>query len=113
MASILDNPTFRADFGGLESVLLNPERHTAPNALVYSGRVARRVQDRAGRNRLSDSDTTTLVDLAYVHDIGKTTGTANPSVSVDLLPRYGIVEPSFIELVRLHDINLPWHLSML
>src|SRR5215471_17947283 len=113
MASILDNPTFRADFARLEAVALNPERHTAPNALVHCERVAQRAQDLATRNRLSDSDTRTLVDLAYVHDIGKTTGTANPSASVDLLPRYGIVEPSFTELVKLHDINLPWHLSML
>ena len=30
-----------------------------------------------------------------------------------MLPRYGIVDPALIELVRMHDINLPWHLSML
>jgi hypothetical protein len=113
MTSILNNPAFRADFARLETVRLNPERHTAPNALVHSEQVARRAQALAPLNRLSDADTRTLVDLAYVHDIGKTTGTANPSASVDLLSRYGIVDPSFVELVKLHDINLPWHLSKL
>jgi uncharacterized protein YndB with AHSA1/START domain len=45
------------------------------------------------------------------HDVGKIGGTANPEESVELLPRYGIVDPSFVALVKYHDVNLPWYLS--
>lgn len=113
MTSILDNPDFRTDFERLASVTLNPERHTAANALAHSIAVASRAAHLAQRNGLDDHGQRTLVDLAYLHDIGKLAGTANPSASVDLLPRYGIADPQLIELVRMHDINLPWHLSML
>ncbi len=113
MTSILDNPDFRSDFERLASVTLNPERHTAANAHAHSLAVASRAAHLARRNGLDEQRQRALVDLAYLHDIGKLAGTANPSASVELLPRYGIVDPASIELVRMHDINLPWHLSML
>ena len=113
MTSILDNPDFRSDFERLASVTLNPERHTAANAHAHSLAVASRAEHLARRNGLDERRQRTLVDLAYLHDIGKLAGTANPSASVELLPRYGIADPALIELVRMHDINLPWHLSML
>jgi hypothetical protein len=113
MTSILDNPDFRSDFDRLASVTLNPERHTAANAHAHSLAVAARAAHLARRNGLDEPRQRTLVDLAYLHDIGKIAGTANPSASVELLPRYGIADPALIELVRMHDINLPWHLSML
>jgi hypothetical protein len=28
------------------------------------------------------------------------------------LPRYGLTDAGFVELVRYHDVNLPWHISM-
>jgi hypothetical protein len=113
MTSILDNPDFRSDFDRLASVSLNPERHTAANARVHSLAVAARAAHLARRNGLDEQRQRTLVDLAYLHDIGKLAGSANPSASVALLPRYGIADPELVELVRMHDINLPWHLSML
>jgi hypothetical protein len=112
MTSILDNSDFRADFERLASVTLNPQRHTAANARAHSLAVALRAASLARRNGLAEQQQRTLVDLAYVHDIGKLAGTANPSASVEQLPRYGIADPGFVELVRMHDINLPWHLSM-
>src|SRR5262249_2146825 len=55
--------------------------------------------------------TQVLRNLAYCHDIGKISGTANPEKSVELLPRYGNFDDGFIELVKKHDTNLPWFLS--
>ncbi|MGZ3438223.1 MAG: HD domain-containing protein, partial [Polyangia bacterium] len=95
------------------SVRLNPERHTAANAYAHSLAVAARAAHLARRNGLDEPRQRALIDLAYLHDIGKVGGTANPSASVELLPRYGVADPELVELVRMHDINLPWHLSML
>ncbi len=113
MKSILENPVFAADFARLEQVTLNPERHTAANARTHTEAVAARAKALGTANGVCAGEIESLVDLAYVHDIGKTTGTANPAASVDLLPRYGIYDLRFIELVRFHDINLPWHNSTL
>jgi hypothetical protein len=113
MTSILDNHDFRADFDRLAAVTLNPERHTATNAQTHSLAVAARAAHLARRNGLDGRRQRTLVDLAYLHDIGKIAGSANPSASLELLPRYGVADPELVELVRMHDINLPWHLSML
>ncbi len=113
MTSILDHPEFRADFDRLAAVTLNPERHTAADARAHSLAVAARVAALAARNGVGEPQRQKLVDLALLHDIGKLGGTANASASVDLLPRYGVVDAELIELVRLHDLNLPWHLSRL
>ena len=108
MQPILQQPRFAEDFAKLRDVSLNPERHTAPNAQAHAHMVARRANELARENGLDDAATQTLIDLAYVHDIGKIGGTARPAASVELLPRYEIADAPFIELVRYHDVNLPW-----
>jgi hypothetical protein len=92
----------------LRDVSLNPERHTAPNAQAHAQMVAERARGLCRDNGLDEAATQTLIDLAYVHDIGKIGGTARPAASVELLSRYDITSPPFIELVRYHDVNLPW-----
>jgi hypothetical protein len=108
MHPILNHPIFRADFERLREVTLNPERHTAKTARDHAELVAQRGAALAAAHELSAEDTQTLVTLAFVHDIGKISGTARPAASVELLPRYDLTEERFIELVRYHDINLPW-----
>ena len=105
---LFEDSNFRDDFARLRGVSLNPERHTAPNALAHAELVAQRAAELAALNGLSSAETHTLVALAYVHDVGKIGGTARPSASVELLPRYGITDAVFVELVRYHDVNLPW-----
>jgi hypothetical protein len=109
---LLENPAFIADFERLRGVSLNPARHTSANAHEHSLAVSARASELAAANGCSADQTSVLRDLGLVHDIGKAEGTTSPSKSVELLPGYGIVEPSFVELVRYHDINLPWHISL-
>ena len=111
-SSLLNIPLFAADFDKLAGVTLNPERHTSPNAHAHSLAVARRASALALANGLDEEDAARLHDLGLVHDIGKIGGTTAASKSVELLPKYGLVEPSFVELVRYHDVNLPWHMSL-
>lgn len=105
---ILKHPVFAVDFARLAGVTLNPERHTAANALEHAHRVAARAAELGPLNGVSAAEASTLIELAYVHDIGKVGGTARPAASVELLPRYDIADAQFIELVRYHDVNLPW-----
>ena len=49
-----------------------------------------------------------LEDLALVHDIGKTAGTASSAKSVELLPTYGTFPEGFICLVKYRDVNVSW-----
>ncbi|HVH46233.1 MAG TPA: NUDIX domain-containing protein [Labilithrix sp.] len=109
---LFENPAFRADFERLRAVSLNPARHTSGNAHEHSLRVATRALSLAAANGCSLPQTSVLRDLGLVHDIGKAEGTSSPAKSMELLPRYGLVDPSFVELVRYHDINLPWHISV-
>jgi hypothetical protein len=111
MQLITNNPSFRTDYSRLGSVSLNPERHSAPNAYEHCELVVSRVEQLAKQNHCSEEETTVLVNLAYVHDIGKTKGNAKPSESVELLPNYGEFDEGFINLVKYHDINLPWYIS--
>ena len=111
MHPILENPLFHADFEQLADVTLNPERHTAANALAHARLVADHAARLARLNACSDDETQLLVQLGFVHDIGKIAGTANPSKSVELLPKYGLTEPGFVELVRYHDVNLSWFIA--
>lgn len=108
MHPILNHPAFRADFERLRGVTLNPERHTAKNALLHTELVAQRAAALAAEHHLGKPETQLLTALAYVHDIGKIDGTARPSASVELLPHYGLTDPQLVELVRYHDVNLPW-----
>jgi hypothetical protein len=102
---------FREDFARLAGVTLDPARHTSPDARAHSLAVAGRARALAGAAGLGPDDAGRLEALGLVHDIGKLGGTGAPSASVERLPRYGLVEPSFVELVRYHDINLPWYQS--
>jgi hypothetical protein len=112
MQDILSNENFQVDYAKLSTVSLNPERHTANNALAHCEQVVAAVEALARENALSDGDTQTLRNLALVHDIGKTLGMARPEASVNLLARYGEFDEGFVNLVKYHDINLPWYQSM-
>ena len=102
---------FVKDYGKLKSVSLNPKKHIAKNAYDHTEMVVKRAIHLAKLNNLSNKDTSVIVDLSYVHDIGKITGTANPAASVELLKKYNILDESFVNLVKYHDVNLPWYLS--
>ena len=44
-----------------------------------------------------------------VHDIGKITGTSSPTASVQILHGYHIDDEKLLNMVKKHDINLPWY----
>jgi ADP-ribose pyrophosphatase YjhB (NUDIX family) len=111
MQNLLENPSFQADYEKLKEVKLNPARHAAATAHEHCEMVAARVAHLAALNGCTSEETQVLKNLAHAHDIGKIGGTASPEKSVELLPRYGLVDNGFIELVKYHDINLPWYLS--
>jgi len=109
--TILDNPLFAQDYEKLRDVSLNPARHTAAHAFEHSERVHARLVQLCLQNDLSPADTELLSDLARLHDIGKISGTARPSATLELLPKYGITDPRLIALAKDHDTNLPWFQS--
>lgn len=111
LTSLLSNAAFHEDFALLGSVLLDPSRHTAPTARSHSEAVAARVRELAGLNAFAPEDTSLLEAAGLVHDIGKIDGTTSASASVDRLRRYGALDPRLTELVRYHDVNLPWFLA--
>lgn len=111
MPSLRDNPLFIVDYEQLKSVKLWEARHIAENAYEHSELAHQRVLHLAALNGCSPEETALLSDLAYVHDIGKITGTANPGASVALLPKYGITDEHLINLVKYHDTGLPWYLD--
>lgn len=112
MDSILNNPYFLNFYRRLETVRLNPTRHTAPNARAHSEAVA----DLAGRlgreNGCSEPEQNLLVNLGYAHDIGKITGSARPEHSLEVLRECREeFDNSLMALVKWHDTALPWFLS--
>jgi hypothetical protein len=109
--ALREHPRFAADFERLRAVTLNPARHTAPNAHAHSLWVASRARELATLHHCTPGEAGTLEALGLVHDIGKIHGTTAPAKSVELLPDYGIDDPRFIDLVRYHDVNLPWHIA--
>ena len=111
MELITNNDKFTTDYQRLKTIRLNPQRHTASNAYEHCEMVVNRVKQLAHQNVCSTQETLILVNMAYVHDIGKITGTAKPEKSVELLTLYGEFSQDFIDLVRYHDINLPWYIS--
>jgi hypothetical protein len=111
MSNALHDPSFWDDFDFMAKVRLNPARHTAPDARTHTEMVVRRVADLAVMNGCAAEEADLLRTLAYVHDIGKITGSAHPARSLDLLPRYGITDPRLVALVRSHDLSLPWFRS--
>lgn len=111
LTSLLSNPSFREDFALLEGVPLDPARHTSPNARAHSESVARRARYLSAVNDCPPGDADLLEAAGLVHDIGKIDGTTSASASVERLARYGALDPQLIELVRYHDVNLPWFLA--
>ena len=109
MNDILNNEEFRNDFEKMRAVSLNPAKHTAANGYDHSEQVRKRTIDLANQNECTPEQIELLANLALVHDIGKISSTANPSKSVELLPKYGIKDELFIQLVKYHDTNLPWY----
>ena len=108
---ILENEAFRSDYEKMKSVSINPDKHSAANAHEHSEMVQKRVIELAEQNDCSSEEKELLSNLARVHDIGKISGTSNPSKSVEMLPRYGINDNKFVQLVKYHDINLPWYIA--
>ena len=111
MQLITENPEFLTDFQRLQDVSLNPNRHTANNAYEHCEMVVNRARQLAQQNYYSEEKTTIIINLAYLHDIGKTAGTSKPEKSVELLTQYGDFDQAFVNLIKYHDINLPWYIS--
>ena len=109
MSSIVDNPKFSADYDRLKAISLNPSRHAASNAYEHCEMVHQRAIELAVLNRCTEEEIALLSRLARVHDIGKIAGTANPVESVALLPNYGIKDERLVNMVKYHDMNLPWY----
>jgi 8-oxo-dGTP pyrophosphatase MutT (NUDIX family) len=105
MDDLLKNPRFVEAYDGLGRVSLNPRRHTAADARAHSDAVATMAARLAIANRCSDAEVALL--------IGKTTGTAHPARSLDVLADCGVNEPGLLGLVKWHDTSLPWHRSVL
>ena len=109
MDDILDNDAFRCDYEKMRSVSLNSEKHLAANGYDHCEQVRERAVDLANQNECTPEQFALLANLARVHDIGKISGTANPSKSVELLPKYRVEDEQFLQLVKYHDTNLPWY----
>ncbi len=112
MQDLRNNEAFLADYAKLARVGLNPERHTAATAIEHCEQVFDAVTDLAHRHRLPPEEMLVLHNLALVHDIGKSHGNARPEESVNMLSRYGEWDDAFVNLVKFHDINLPWFIAM-
>lgn len=109
MSPLIDNAIFQVDYEKLREVSLNPARHVAANAHAHCEMVHERAVALGNLNGCTDEEIALLGDLAHAHDIGKITGTARPDESVALLPKYGITDEQFTNLVKYHDTNLPWY----
>lgn len=109
MNSLHSNSKFQEDYEQLREVRLNPDRHEAKNAYEHCEMVRYRVLDLAKINNLSVEETILLENGALVHDIGKITGTSSPTASVQILHGYNIDDEILLNLVKKHDINLPWY----
>lgn len=112
MNDILTNTAFRAAYAKMAKVSLNPRRHNAVNALEHSEAVVQRVRHLAEANGCSPEEQAFLTDLGYAHDVGKITGSARPSHSLDVLLECGITDERFLAFVKWHDTSLPWHNSV-
>lgn len=111
MTALIHSDNFKSDYQKLKNITLNPERHSAANAFEHCEQVAQRAEELARLNHCNERDTAILHALAKMHDIGKIHGTAKPEESLVLLESYGEVEAGFFNLVKYHDINLPWFIA--
>ena len=112
MYHFIEKPLFQRDYQALRHISLNPQRHLAANAYEHCELVVHRVLELCQLNQVTQNDTSLLIALAKVHDIGKVRGNAKPKESVDLLKKYGEFDECFINMVKYHDINLPWYIAM-
>jgi 8-oxo-dGTP pyrophosphatase MutT (NUDIX family) len=109
--TVLDSPEFARRYATLASVRLNPRRHLESDALAHSEAVAALARRLGQQNGCTAEQVDLLEDLGRVHDIGKTTGTANPEKSLTVLAECGIADPQLLALVERHDCNLPWFMA--
>ena len=112
MESLLENPRFAAAYERLAAVTLNPRRHTATNARSHSEAVAGMAARLGAANGCSAEQIALLTNLGHAHDVGKSTGSARPAKSLDVLAECGVTDPVLLALVKVHDTNLPWHNSV-
>jgi 8-oxo-dGTP pyrophosphatase MutT (NUDIX family) len=111
MESLLENSRFMAAYERLAAVTLNPRRHTATDARTHSDAVAAMAARLGTANGCSAAELALLTNLGHAHDVGKSTGTARPARSLDVLAECGVTDPVLLALVKVHDTNLPWHQS--
>lgn len=111
MDSLLEHAPFMTALSRLAAVTLNPRRHTAPNALAHSRAVASMAARLGAANGCSADEIARLTNLGHAHDIGKSTGSARPAKSLDVLVECGVTDPVLLALVKVHDTNLPWYQS--
>lgn len=109
--SLLDNPLFAESFAKLAEISLNPGRHAADDARTHSLWVAQRARELGKANGRTEADLLRLYDLGLCHDIGKVRGDSKPERSVELLREAGITDEVLLDLVAVHDTNLPWYRS--
>lgn len=109
--TLLDNPRFAAALARLAEVPLDPRRHTAATAGAHSRAVSARARALGELNGRTAAEIERLADLGLCHDIGKLTGSAKPSRSLEVLADLGVDDPELLALVKRHDLDLPWYLS--
>lgn len=111
--SLLDNENFRKIYEQLREISLNPERHEARNAHEHSEQVRERIRELAARNKISPGETRFLENAALAHDIGKISGSSSPKASLKILKELKLGDKQFLDMIRYHDINLPWYQAYL
>jgi 8-oxo-dGTP pyrophosphatase MutT (NUDIX family) len=112
MENLLENELFMAAYERLAAVTLNPRRHTASDARSHSDAVAALAARLGAANQCTAAEIVLLTNLGHAHDVGKSTGTARPAKSLDVLAECGVTDPVLLTLVKWHDVSLSWHLSM-
>jgi hypothetical protein len=108
MENLLDHAPFRAAYDRLAAVTLDPRRHTASDARTHSEAVSALARRLAAANGCSAAEVELLGNLGLAHDVGKSTGSARPAKSLDVLHECGITDSVLLALVKHHDTNLPW-----
>ncbi|UCF65110.1 MAG: HD domain-containing protein [bacterium] len=111
--SLLDHENFRKIYEQLRGVSLNPERHETQNAYEHCEQVRERVRELAARNKISLWETRFLENVALAHDIGKISGSSSPRASLKILRDLKLGDKQFLDMIKYHDINLPWYQAYL
>lgn len=111
---LLTDPLFQADYARLRYVTLSEDRHSAPNAFEHSELVRRHAVALAKLNHRSTHEVMVLDALGMAHDVGKAVDRhQHAEESMRIVQKYGVDDPSFLALIRFHDIALSWHKSHL